>query len=161
MREHVGEWFEISGKPGSLLGGSEGYDSPYMLMVAPVKEERRYLMEGSYDNMVGLDKLNHVRSEISSCTHVDFSARIQTVAGDTNPFFHGVIEAFERRTGCPVLINTSFNVRGEPIVCTPEDAVRCFLGTDMDILVLNNILVLKSEQERMDRVEYHQSFELD
>jgi carbamoyltransferase len=161
MREHVGEWFEISGKPGSLLGGSEGYDSPYMLMVAPVKEERRYLMEGSFDNMVGLDKLNHVRSVISSCTHVDFSARIQTVAGDTNPFFHGVIEAFKRRTGCPVLINTSFNVRGEPIVCTPEDAVRCFLGTDMDVLVLDNILVLKSEQGRMDRVEYHQSFELD
>jgi carbamoyltransferase len=161
LREHAGEWFDLPAKEGSLLTDEKGYDSPYMLMVAPVKPEHRFPVDETVAGLSGLEKLNHVRSVISSCTHVDFSARIQTVAGDTNPFFYKVIDAFRRRTGSPVLINTSFNVRGEPIVCTPEDAVRCFLGTDMDCLVLNNVLVVKSEQSDLAKSEYHHEFELD
>lgn len=161
MREHAGAWFDMPVKEGALLADSKGYDSPYMLMVAPVRSEHRNPVDAGVAALSGLDRLNHVRSSITSCTHVDFSARVQTVAGDTNPFFYGIIEAFRRRTGCPVLINTSFNVRGEPIVCTPEDAVRCFLGTDMDCLVINNMLVVKSEQDGLSKAEYHHAFEPD
>lgn len=161
MREHVNEWFDLHHKEGSLLKDEHGYDSPYMLMVAPVKEHIRYELDEQAKQLQGLDKLNHVRSVISSCTHVDYSARIQTVTEETNPCFYGILSAFNELTGCPVLINTSFNVRGEPIVCTPEDAIKCFLGTDIDCLVLGNVLLQKEKQSNLKRIEYHERFELD
>jgi carbamoyltransferase len=161
MREHVNEWFDLHHKEGSLLKDEHGYDSPYMLMVAPVKEHIRYELDEQAKQLQGLDKLNHVRSVISSCTHVDYSARIQTVTEETNPCFYGILSAFNELTGCPVLINTSFNVRGEPIVCTPEDAIKCFLGTDIDCLVLGNVLLQKDKQSNLKRIEYHERFELD
>ena len=161
MREHVNEWFDLHHKEGSLLKDEHGYDSPYMLMVAPVKEHIRYKLDEQAKQLQGLDKLNHVRSVISSCTHVDYSARIQTVTEETNPCFYGILSAFNELTGCPVLINTSFNVRGEPIVCTPEDAIKCFLGTDIDCLVLGNVLLQKDKQSNLKRIEYHERFELD
>ena len=161
MREHVNEWFDLHHKEGSLLKDEHGYDSPYMLMVAPVKEHIRYELDEQAQQLQGLDKLNHVRSVISSCTHVDYSARIQTVTKETNPCFYGILSAFNELTGCPVLINTSFNVRGEPIVCTPEDAIKCFLGTDIDCLVLGNVLLQKEKQSNLKRIEYHERFELD
>lgn len=161
MREHVNEWFDLHHKEGSLLKDEHGYDSPYMLMVAPVKEHIRYELDEQAKRLQGLDKLNHVRSVISSCTHVDYSARIQTVTEETNPCFYGILSAFNELTGCPVLINTSFNVRGEPIVCTPEDAIKCFLGTDIDCLVLGNVLLQKEKQSNLKRIEYHERFELD
>jgi carbamoyltransferase len=161
MREHVNEWFDLHHKEGSLLKDEHGYDSPYMLMVAPVREHIRYELDEQAQQLQGLDKLNHVRSVISSCTHVDYSARIQTVTKETNPCFYGILSAFNELTGCPVLINTSFNVRGEPIVCTPEDAVKCFLGTDIDCLVLGNVLLQKEKQSNLKRIEYHERFELD
>ena len=161
MREHVKEWFDLHHKEGSLLKDEHGYDSPYMLMVAPVKEHIRYELDEQAKQLQGLDKLNHVRSVISSCTHVDYSARIQTVTEETNPCFYGILSAFNELTGCPVLINTSFNVRGEPIVCTPEDAIKCFLGTDIDCLVLGNVLLQKEKQSNLKRIEYHERFELD
>ena len=161
MREHVNEWFDLHHKEGSKLKDEHGYDSPYMLMVAPVKEHIRYELDEQAKQLQGLDKLNHVRSVISSCTHVDYSARIQTVTEETNPCFYGILSAFNELTGCPVLINTSFNVRGEPIVCTPEDAIKCFLGTDIDCLVLGNVLLQKDKQSNLKRIEYHERFELD
>ena len=161
MREHVNEWFDLHHKEGSQLKDEHGYDSPYMLMVAPVKEHIRYELDEQAKQLQGLDKLNHVRSVISSCTHVDYSARIQTVTEETNPCFYGILSAFNELTGCPVLINTSFNVRGEPIVCTPEDAIKCFLGTDIDCLVLGNVLLQKDKQSNLKRIEYHERFELD
>ena len=161
MREHVNEWFDLHHKEGSKLKDEHGYDSPYMLMVAPVKEHIRYELDEQAKQLQGLDKLNHVRSVISSCTHVDYSARIQTVTEETNPCFYGILSAFNELTGCPVLINTSFNVRGEPIVCTPEDAIKCFLGTDIDCLVLGNVLLQKEKQSNLKRIEYHERFELD
>ena len=161
MREHVNEWFDLHHKEGSQLKDEHGYDSPYMLMVAPVKEHIRYELDEQAKRLQGLDKLNHVRSVISSCTHVDYSARIQTVTEETNPCFYGILSAFNELTGCPVLINTSFNVRGEPIVCTPEDAIKCFLGTDIDCLVLGNVLLQKEKQSNLKRIEYHERFELD
>jgi carbamoyltransferase len=161
MREHVNEWFDLHHKEGSLLKDEHGYDSPYMLMVAPVQEHIRYELDEQAQQLQGLDKLNHVRSVISSCTHVDYSARIQTVTKETNPCFYGILSAFNELTGCPVLINTSFNVRGEPIVCTPEDAIKCFLGTDIDCLVLGNVLLQKEKQSNLKRIEYHERFELD
>ena len=161
MREHVNEWFDLHHKEGSQLKDEHGYDSPYMLMVAPVKEHIRYELDEQAKQLQGLDKLNHVRSVISSCTHVDYSARIQTVTEETNPCFYGILSAFNELTGCPVLINTSFNVRGEPIVCTPEDAIKCFLGTDIDCLVLGNVLLQKEKQSNLKRIEYHERFELD
>lgn len=160
MREHANEWFDLYGKNDSVLKDENGYDSPYMLLVAPVKEEKRFQVDAAA-NLSGLEKLNFIRSEISSCTHVDFSARVQTVSDQTNPFFYGIINAFNEKTGCPVIINTSFNVRGEPIVCSPEDAVKCFLGTDIDCLVLNNVLVQKWKQQNLSKIEYHDMFELD
>lgn len=132
--EKVSEWFAID-RP-----------SPYMLLVAPVREERRIEMTEEQKKLFGIEKLNIPRSEIPAVTHVDYSARVQTVHRETNPRFHELLDVFEQRTGCPVLVNTSFNVRGEPIVCTPEDAYRCFMRTEMDYLVLENILLAKSDQ---------------
>jgi carbamoyltransferase len=162
LREHVQDWFELKGKEASILGGKKtGYDSPYMLLVAPVKTSRCRQMSEDEVKLEGIDKLNIVRSEIPSCTHVDYSARIQTVAADTNPRLYALIADFYSKTGVPVLVNTSFNIRSEPIVCSPEDAIRCFLGTDMDVLVLENCILFKKEIPSQLLIDYRHSFELD
>ena len=138
--EVVDEWFDLDRA------------SPYMLLVAPVVASRRVPVDDS--GLTGIARIKQQRTTIPAVTHVDYSARVQTVHAETNPRFHALIEAFERRTGCPVLINTSFNVRGEPIVCTPEDAYRCFMGTEMDALVIENVVVLKDEQPMELRARY-------
>ncbi len=132
-----------------------------MLMVADVVRNRRREMTEEERQRFGIDKLNVPRSDIPAVTHVDYSARIQTVHKDTNPRYHALISAFKRRTGCPVLINTSFNVRGEPIVCTPEDAFRCFMGTELDALAVGNYYLRKEDQEPALRQNYESAFELD
>ena len=134
LREHVHEWFELDG------------DSPYMLLVADVQPAHRLPLSPETAALWGIDRLNAPRSDVPAITHVDYSARIQTVRRDTNPTYYDIIDAFYRRTGCPVIVNTSFNVRGEPIVCTPEDAYRCFMRTHMDVLVLENFLLEKALQ---------------
>jgi carbamoyltransferase len=134
LREEVANYFEIDS------------DSPYMLMVAPVREEKRRSMNGEENGLFGIDRLNVPRSVIPAVTHVDYSARIQTVRADENPVFHKLLTAFHALTGCPVIVNTSFNVRGEPIVCSPADAYRCFMRTEMDFLVLENFVLDKCEQ---------------
>ena len=134
LREDVSDWFEIDS------------DSPYMLMVADVVQNRRREMSATEQALFGIDKLNVPRSDIPAVTHVDYSARIQTVHADTNPRYHALISAFKTRTGCPVVVNTSFNVRDEPIVCTPEDAYKCFMATEMDVLVLGNYVLAKEQQ---------------
>jgi carbamoyltransferase len=146
--EDSSDWFELE------------TESPYMLLVANVKNERCFPVDEA-GNLFGIEKLNVPRSEIPAVTHVDYSARVQTVAEETNPRFHKLLKAFERRTGCPVLVNTSFNVRGEPIVCTPEDAFRCFMATDMDVLAVGNLLVRKKDQPDTLRRQYHAAFALD
>ena len=136
--------------------------SPYMLLVAPVKEARRILMTEDQKHLFGIEKLNVPRSEIPAITHVDYSARVQTVHRETNPRYYDLIKHFEMLTGCGVLVNTSFNVRGEPIVCTPEDAYRCFMRTEMDYLVLENVLIAKADQPKWDKDEsWKDEFELD
>jgi carbamoyltransferase len=134
LAEHVGEWFELD-RP-----------SPYMLLVADVRKDKQIAMTEEQAKLFGIDKLNVPRSSIPAVTHVDYSARIQTVHRETNPRFHALLSAFRDLTGCPVVVNTSFNVRGEPIVCSPHDAYRCFMDTDMDVLVLENALLLKTDQ---------------
>ena len=136
-------------------------DSPYMLLVADVKPSRRRTMSDDQENLFGIDKLNVVRSEIPAVTHVDYSARVQTVHADTNPRYHALLSAFKRRTGCSVLVNTSFNVRGEPIVCTPEDAFRCFMGTEMETLVIGDCVLAKADQDQALAKDYKDKFELD
>jgi carbamoyltransferase len=149
LAEDVAEWFELD-RP-----------SPYMLLVADVREDRRLELPPGYDGLQGLDKLNVPRSELPAVTHVDFSARIQTVHRDTSPLYHALLTRFKERTGCGVLVNTSFNVRGEPIVCTPEDAWRCLMGTELDLLVAGNCLVRKADQDPDLRREYASEFALD
>ncbi len=149
LREDVASWFEHDA------------DSPYMLLVADVKKERRRMMSDEEAALFGIDKLNVVRSEIPAVTHVDYSARLQSVHRETNPRFHALLSAFKAKTGCPVLVNTSFNIRGEPIVCTPEDAFRCFMGTELDLLAVGNCLLLKEEQSADLKVDYSDSFDLD
>jgi carbamoyltransferase len=149
LREQVAEWFELDA------------DSPYMLLVADVVQNRRRLMNEDEEALFGIDKLNVVRSEIPAVTHVDYSARIQTVHADTNPRYHALISAFNRRTGCPVVVNTSFNVRGEPIVCTPEDAFHCFMGTEIEVLVAGNCVLRKERQDPGLKQDYKDAFELD
>ena len=154
LEDHVAEHFEVRPRE----------SSPYMLLVAGVRDARRADAESQMAGLSGIDKLKVLRSEIPAVTHVDYSARIQTVDPDRHGRYHALIEAFKRRTGCPVIINTSFNVRGEPIVCTPEDAYRCFLGTNMDALVLEHCVLLKEEQAAVDgdKVrEYLDQFKLD
>ena len=141
LREHVAEWFEIDG------------DSPYMLLVADVNGDRRLRLPPGADELWGIDKLNVPRSSVPAITHVDYSARIQTVRRDTSPLYYDIIAAFHARTGCPVIVNTSFNVRGEPMVCSPEDAYRCFMRTDMDLLVLENFLLEKADQPKSEQDE--------
>jgi carbamoyltransferase len=148
-REDVAEWFELA------------YDSPYMLLVAGVRPERRRAMTEEEKKLFGIDKLNVPRSDIPAVTHVDYSARVQTVHRETNPRFHALLTAFRERTGCPVLVNTSFNVRGEPIVCTPEDAFRCFMGSDIETLVVGNCFLTKEKQNPALRENYEHRFELD
>jgi carbamoyltransferase len=150
LREKVSDYFEL------------GTDSPYMLMVAPVVESRRYAASAEDSQAWGIDLLNIPRSDIPAVTHVDYSARVQTVHEETNPRYHRLLKAFEAQTGCAVIVNTSFNVRGEPIVCTPEDAYRCFMRTEMDLLVLGNQLVYKNEQKPLiDDKEWRTEFALD
>ena len=149
LRERVSDWFEISG------------DSPYMLLVADVVKERRREMTVEENKLFGIDKLNVPRSEIPAVTHVDYSARIQTVHKQTNPRYHALLSAFERKTGCPVLVNTSFNVRGEPIVGVPEDAFRCFMGTELDTLAVGNCYLRKEDQDPALKQNYETAFELD
>ena len=136
--------------------------SPYMLKVATIREDRRLTMSDEDKGLFGIDQLNVARSQVPAITHVDYSARLQTVHEETNPRFHSLLSAFEAITGCPVLINTSFNVRGEPIVCSPEDAYRCFMRTEMDLLVLGNALLIKAEQPEWDDDEsWKEEFQLD
>jgi carbamoyltransferase len=149
LREDVSEWFDLD------------TDSPYMLLVADVGPDKRREMTSAERALFGIDKLNVPRSEIPAVTHVDYSARIQTVHKETNPRYHKLISAFKRLTGCPVLVNTSFNVRGEPIVCSPEDAFRCFMGTELDFLVIENVMMAKTEQEQALARRYTSVYALD
>jgi Predicted carbamoyl transferase, NodU family len=150
IKERVSDFFEFD------------KESPYMLLVAPVKKEIRREMSEEEVKLFGIDKLNVVRSSIPAVTHIDYSARIQTVDKDVNPLFYRTIAAFDKKYGCPVIINTSFNVRGEPIVCTPEDAYLCFMRTNMDYLILGNFLIEKKEQKPLDKdIDWLKKYELD
>jgi carbamoyltransferase len=150
LHERVSDYFEMQ------------VDSPYMLLVAHVKPEHRLPLNSEQEKLFGIDKLKILRSTIPSITHLDYSARIQTVHPETNPRYYALIKAFEQRTGCPILVNTSFNVRGEPLVCTPEDAYRCFMRTEMDYLVLENCLIAKKDQPPLAKDEnWKEEFELD
>jgi carbamoyltransferase len=150
LEERTGDYFEMD------------VPSPYMLLVGYVRQDRRLPMSPEQQRLFGIDKLNVARSDIPAITHVDYSARVQTVNGRTAPRYHRIIQAFEERSGYGVIVNTSFNIRGEPIVCTPEDAYRCFMFTDMDALVLENYLCLKQEQPAMAGAdEYKKKFRLD
>jgi carbamoyltransferase len=149
LREDVADWFEMD------------TDSPYMLLVAPVKQSRQRTMSEDECKLFGIDKLNVPRSDIPAVTHVDYSARIQTVHADTNPRYHALISRFKKLTGCPVLVNTSFNVRGEPIVCAPRDAFACFMGTEIEMLVIGDCVLRKEDQDPKLRRDYKDMFELD
>lgn len=149
LREDVAEWFDLD------------CDSPYMLLVAEVKPQHRHAMTAQQQALFGIDKLNVPRSTIPAVTHVDYSARVQTVHAATNPRFHALLTRFKAKTGCPVLVNTSFNVRGEPIVCTPEDAFRCFMGSELDMLVVGNCILEKAGQAADLQRDYKREFELD
>ena len=149
LREKVSEWFNLS------------YDSPYMLLVADVEKSKQVRMTENDKNLFGIDKLNIKRSSIPAVTHVDYSARIQTVHKNTNPKYYDLISEFNNITKCPVLVNTSFNVRGEPIVCSIEDAFNCFMGTNLDILVIENFIMFKNDQEKKLIKSYEDKFELD
>jgi carbamoyltransferase len=132
-----------------------------MLLVADVVGDRRRQMTPEEQALFGIDKLNVPRSEIPAVTHVDYSARIQTVHRETNPKYHALISAFKEKTGCPVVVNTSFNVRGEPIVCSPEDAFRCFMGSEIDVLTVGNCYLVKEDQDPALKLDYKNAFELD
>jgi len=149
LNEHVSEWF------------AHKDTSPYMLLVADVKEEKRLVMNDEQKSLFGIEKLNVPRSAVPAITHVDYSARIQTVHADTNPKYHAVITHFNELTGCPLVVNTSFNVRGEPIVCSPEDAFKCFMGTELDVLAVGDFLLFKDEQDSALKDNYEEKYELD
>jgi carbamoyltransferase len=149
LREHVSEWFQLD------------LDSPYMLLVADVVKKKQLPMSEVQNNLFGIDKLNVLRSEIPAVTHLDYSARIQTVHKETNPKYYRLLSRFKELTGCPVVVNTSFNVRGEPIVCTPEDAFHCFMGTELDLLAAGNSILRKPEQNNALRKDYKYAYELD
>jgi carbamoyltransferase len=150
LRERVAEYFELD------------RESPYMLLVAPVRGEMRIPMTAEEESLFGIAKLNVPRSGVPAVTHVDYSARVQTVDRETAPRYHELIDTFRRKTGCGVVINTSFNVRGEPIVCTPEDAFTCFMRTEMDYLVLGSFLLDKKEQKAWkEDGDWRKKFELD
>ena len=149
LREDISEWFEFDD------------DSPYMLFVDNVQQNKRREMTSEEEQLFGIEKLNIKRSEIPAVTHVDYSARIQTVHQETNPRYHALIRRFKEKTGCSVVVNTSFNVRGEPIVCTLEDAFRCFMGTEIELLVVGNSLLRKEEQDQLLIKDYREKYELD
>ena len=150
LRERVVDYFELEA------------DSPYMLLVAPVLKRRRTGMTAGQRSLWGIDLLNVPRSDVPAITHIDYSARIQTVHEETNPRYYKLLKAFEAKTGCGVLVNTSFNVRGEPIVCTPEDGYRCFMRTEMDVLVLENFLLYKTDQKpAVEDTDWKKEYELD
>ena len=150
LRERVSDWFALDS------------DSPYMLLVAPVKHERQIAMTAAQQSLWGIDQLNVARSDIPAVTHIDYSARVQTVTREDNPEYYDLIQAFEQQTGCPVLVNTSFNVRGEPIVASPEDAYRCFMRTHLDYLVLGPYLLDKTRQQAWEETEaWQEQFQLD
>jgi carbamoyltransferase len=149
LREDLDQWFEMDN------------DSPYMLLVADVVKDRRRQMSADEQALFGIDKLNVPRSEIPAVTHIDYSARVQTVHKETNPRYYAVIKRFKDLTNCPVIVNTSFNVRGEPIICTPEDAFRCFMGTELDFLVVGNSLLDKTAQSQVLAADYKTEYELD
>jgi carbamoyltransferase len=148
LREDLADWFDLE------------TDSPYMLLVAEVAERRRKVVAED-DGLSGIEKLKAVRSEIPAVTHVDYSARVQTVHAGTNPRYHALLSAFKGRTGCPVVVNTSFNVRGEPIVGSPEDAFRCFMGTEMDSLAVENCFLRKEDQNPALKRRHSEDFDLD
>ena len=147
LAEHAADWFEFEGA------------SPYMLFTAPVREDKR--VDVADHGAQGFEKLNLVRSLVPAITHVDWSARHQTVHRETNPRFHALLDRFYRKTGCPVIINTSFNIRGEPIVCSMEDAFQCFMGTDLDMLVVENCVLYKEAQDTELATPYREQFQLD
>ena len=149
LNEDASDWFDIE------------TESPYMLLVAQVKKTKRLRKNKKIDTLFGIDKLNSYRSSIPAVTHVDYSARVQTVSKSNNPLFYRLIKSFKDLTGCPVLVNTSFNVRGEPIVCSPEDAYKCFMGTDLDVLVIGNTFLLKNEQPLNLIASYKDKYDLD
>ena len=149
LREDVSDWFDID------------EDSPYMLLVADVLDKHRIAMTPEQQKLFGIDKLNVPRSSIPAVTHVDYSARIQTVHRETNPRYHAMISRFKALTGCPIVVNTSFNVRGEPIVCTPDDAFRCFMGTEIETLAVGNCFLRKEDQDPALKERYEGKFELD
>ena len=149
LREDVSAWFE------------HDTDSPYMLLVADVQEDQRRAMTKEEEALFGIDKLNVPRSSAPAITHVDYSARIQTVHADTNPRYHAVISKFKEKTGCPLVVNTSFNVRGEPIICTPTDAFKCFMGTEMDVLAVGDCVLYKEQQDEALKENYEECYELD
>jgi carbamoyltransferase len=149
LREDVSEWFDLD------------EDSPYMLLVDYVKQDKRRQMSDKEAALFGIDKLNIKRSEIPAVTHVDYSARIQTVHKETNPKYHALISKFKEKTDCPVLVNTSFNVRGEPIVCTPKDAFRCFMGTEIELLVVEDCVLRKEDQDHSLIEDYELKYALD
>ena len=149
LREHIPEWSDLD------------IDSPYMLLVANVNENRQLTITRAEQALLGIKKINVSRSDIPAVTHVDYSARVQTVHAETNPRYHALISAFKQKTGCPVIVNTSFNVRGEPIVCTPEDAFHCFMGTKIEMLAIGNCILYKEEQNSDFKINYETAFELD
>jgi len=149
LAEDAEEWFELD------------RESPYMLLVADVARSRRVDVDSEGQRLAGLDKLNAPRSEIPAVTHVDYSARVQTVHQETNPRFHSLLRAFKQKTGCPVLVNTSFNVRGEPIANTPEDAFRCLMGTEIEMLVIGNCVLRKEAQNPNLVLDYRNAFDPD
>jgi carbamoyltransferase len=149
LRDDVADWFDLA------------EDSPYMLIVADVAPQRRHAMSEAEAALFGIDKLNVARSQIPAVTHVDYSARIQTVHRETNPRYHALLSSFKARTGCPVLVNTSFNVRGEPIACTPEDAFRCFMGSEIEVLVAGDCFLRKEQQDPALKLDYRDRFDPD
>ena len=149
LREDVNEWFDHNS------------DSPYMLLVADVQKDKHRAMTADEEALSGIDKLNIPRSSVPAITHVDYSARIQTVHEDTNPRYYALISKFKDKTGCPIVVNTSFNVRGEPIICSPSDAFKCFMGTELDVLAIGNYLLFKKQQNKNLKKNYEESYELD
>jgi carbamoyltransferase len=149
LREEVANWFDLD------------VDSPYMLLVGGIKNSARKDMTPEEENLFGIEKLNILRSSIPSVTHVDYSARVQTVHEKTNPRYYQLLKRFNELTGCPILVNTSFNVRGEPIVCTPTDAFRCFMGTGLDVLVIENMYLEKSKQRESLNNIHKLNYDLD
>ncbi len=147
--EDVSEWFEYN------------THSPYMLFVANVRKDKHVKIEAKEQSLFGIDKLKVPHSIVPAITHVDYSARIQTVHIDTNPLFYSVIQKFKKKTGCPIVVNTSFNIRGEPIVCSPTDAFKCFMGNKLDLLAIGNFILLKDDQNKKMINYYEQKYELD